>query len=172
MISGIIYVKQTDPRMADLFGDTTIGYVESGLPDFILNEVKHLDNLYFFGSRSKMFIDPDNKESDWDFALPSSYDTNKLSSMGFKYKNDDYLYQDGMTFEVYEKEVEGHIIQLVLKGDINIFRNIWDHIPVDFYQRFLNKRSEHYLGKEWVQTWFAMMANISRDRIIAYEDMV
>lgn len=124
-----------------------------GLPDAIKAEVINLKvpELYFYGSRSKTLIPVENRDSDWDFAFQNNQKSAEaVVAAGFTLKTTVYPYQDGNTFECYEKIVDGHKIQLVSKGNLELFKDVWSLISDDFWQTYMNKRSDKYMGKDGV----------------------
>jgi hypothetical protein len=166
MINGLIATNEYTE-----FGQV-FNLAEYQLPQSILDVVSQLPYCYFYGSRSKIYIPTDNTDSDWDFAVKSDTSPVLLTNLGFKLKELGGIYKDGFTFECWEQVVDGHKVQLVLKANLNLFERIWGSITPEFYDRFLNKRSEHYIGKEWVQEWFKMMNNLYNDLLIPIEDML
>lgn len=125
-----------------------------GLPFAIIAETIGLiiPELYFYGSRSKSFIKVDDTNSDWDFAFENNpIAVAELLANGFVRKDlDGYSYADGLTFECYEKEIGGHKVQLVSKGNLEVFKDIWDGIDDGFWQTYICKKSPSYMGKDGV----------------------
>jgi len=140
--------------------------VRLGFPRWVDDIVTQIPcELFFFGSRTKMFIEPTNTESDWDFALDNRHpDLPKIKQiafeLGFRSKAKHYPYQDGMTFEVWELKTPEGTIQLVFKVDIMRFHDMWACIPEWFYRKYFYKKSPDYMGKEYVTKTMAMLYDL------------
>ena len=124
-----------------------------GLPDAVKAKVVNLEvpELYFYGSRSKTYIPVEDQESDWDFAFQNSQaSAEAIVAAGFVLRTDVYPYTDSNSFECYEKVVDGHKIQLVSKGSLELFKDVWSLISDSFWEDYMNKRSDKYMGKDGV----------------------
>ncbi len=135
------------------------------LPRCILDEVNRVnDNVYFYGSRSMMYIPQTNTESDWDFAISRKVDSKHLIDLGYERKERDYIYEDGMSFEVWEKTInDGGVdyqIQLVSKHNTSIFTRVWESISPEYWATYINKRSPSYIGKQAVHDFINQLRRV------------
>jgi len=146
--------------------DSWWGASSSPFPEWITKITSQLPcNLYFFGSRSKMFIEPTNTESDWDFAIDNRHpDLPNIKliafDLGFRSKADVYPYQDGMTFECWELLTPEGTIQLVFKVDVTRFIDMWTCLHGWFWGKYFYKKSPDYMGKDNVTKTMMMLYDL------------
>jgi len=147
-------------------GDSWWGPSYDLFPEWVEDIVLQIPcELYFFGSRSKMYIDPANKESDWDFAIdyhhPNIAQIREVAhGLGFRSKLEQYPYQDGFTYDCWELTTPDGTIQLVFKVGYSRFQDVWDSIPAEWWRRFFHKKSPHYMGKEKVTETMSMFLSM------------
>ncbi len=139
----------------------------------ILLESKVLSQLvqdghqpYLYGSRSKIVfplfggtqINNLSEDSDYDYALPYTYEMQEYLERSIGLTCDVYSevqqenfmsYKDKWTYRVYTVKEDN--LQISLKNKFDRFKVCWDNISPEFYWKFINKRSEYYLGKEGVR---------------------
>ena len=124
-----------------------------------LKKYNHCKRVLLFGSRSLGRNVPIT--SDWDIAAQADLlFEEELSLDGWqilKQAEDSYL--DSNTDTVYQKTLDNVAgyplkVQIVLKKDFDVFQQMWWAIGAGFYQRFIDKRSEHYMGKDLVRQYF------------------
>lgn len=146
--------------------DNWWGEVYQPFPKWVVDIVSQLPcQLYFFGSRTKMFIECSNTESDWDFAVDQHAPNNpkireKAFELGFRSKVEGYPYEDNMTFECWELKTPEGTIQLVFKVEWRRFIDMWTCLPEWFYRRYFYKKSPDYMGKEHVTKTMAMLYDL------------
>lgn len=109
-----------------------------------------------------------DEKSDYDFAVQDSTDVHReLIAIGFT-KKDELSYQDSQTEHILEGEIDGERVQVSLRRDLVKFKEAWRSIDVEFYWRFLNKRSPTFLGRDGVRMYldqlFWLLNGTWRDR--------
>jgi hypothetical protein len=131
-------------------------------------EFPQAGEFFLYGSVSKMTVDWDVPEalqtfaanSDFDYAVQDNARTvNQLRVKGWQPKPES-AYQDKITAEVYEKDFEGHKVQISLKTDLIQFKEIWRSVSPKFYWTFLNKRSPQFLGHENVAQYIDQLVGL------------
>ena len=117
------------------------------------------------GSRSKdgflSFDKYSTEDSDWDYYLDDSQhrtfrEFKGLTDDGWK-ALDTLDYQDCSTSRVFEKQFPDGKVQVSLRFRYEHMCRAWDSVSSNFYGRYLNKRSEKYLGKEFVRDFLDML---------------
>ena len=104
------------------------------------------------GSRSKGFCTP---ESDWDYFLDADEQAAQKVPYGILFKEWSLLvdesYADASTKFVFEKTFPDGRVQVSCRKNYSAVAQAWDAIPVDFYGKYLCKRSESCLGRDFVK---------------------
>ena len=125
------------------------------------------------GSRSKdSFIFSDRystEDSDWDYYLDDSQHRTfpgfrDLLEDGWK-ELDTLSYQDCSTSKVFEKQFPDGKVQVSLRFRYDHMCKAWDSVSATFYGSYLNKRSEKYLGKEFVRDFIDMLYHMSDEAL-------
>ena len=135
-----------------------------------------LGEFYLYGSTSKIVRDiwgtsvgSFDKNSDYDFAIqltPASEDAIK----GFAQNTTNYAYADASTKGVYECEVDGEKVQISLRYKLNLFKELWESIPVDFYWQYINKRSPTVMPKMMIKDYFDQLYKLVENRTYSLKD--
>jgi len=88
-----------------------------------------------------------DKNTDWDYALLDTRDNrDRLLSAGFLSNGAmPSAYGDMLTTTVFYSSNYPHI-QFILKNDMVLFNHVWDNMDIEFYSRFIWKKSELYKG--------------------------
>lgn len=100
------------------------------------------------------------KETDYDFAVPDTPANREvLMNNEFDLFEDQLYYRDDVTSAVYVKKYyphlgfnktssrgpgDMHVVNVVLKNDYPLFRQVWYSIDPEFYHDFLWKRGPNY----------------------------
>lgn len=113
---------------------------------------------YFLqGSRSKGLFGNEfvSADSDWDYYLDDNQHCHFPAYQDFEkdgwVKLDKLAYQDASTTRIYEKVFPDGKVQVSLRFEFDHMCCAWDSVPEEFYGKYLNKRSEKFLGKDFVK---------------------
>lgn len=133
------------------------------------------DNKFFlYGSVSKIpdysfdtLYDPiipditfDDK-SDFDFATDDDKIERRLLELGWEEKSDS-SYQDTFTQKVFEGTLNNKRVQVSVKQDFDMFVQVWNTIPTDFYWEYLNKRSVKAMPKPLVAGYLNQLHYVAK----------
>lgn len=122
---------------------------------------------FCYGSKSKYYSAPEmprgefgypSEDSDVDIAVPDNpLFENVLMFEGWTKGDKERLYAegDGITISVWNKIISGHNVQISVRhADIYPYmKYVWDMMSPQFYWKYINKRSPHYMGKEGVSEY-------------------
>lgn len=148
------------------------------IPHEVYADIEKLQQYMLYGSRSiatraaRDGFDPSVMigaqifpGTDYDFAAPDTPENHEILTMaGFNYWSEVQLnYKDSLTSAVYIKKYnpkydpnkiqwvnlnEVPVVNVVLKKDFPLFRQVWNSIEPEFYYKHLWKRSPTYDGQE------------------------
>lgn len=105
-------------------------------------QIKGLE-LYPFGSRTKLNKYAVRSNSDYDYAAQYSQEAKAiLEAQGFKPAFDSEYFCKNLTVMVYEKDN----VDIVLKSDLERFKEGWESISPEFFQYFIWKHSPLYMN--------------------------
>lgn len=135
-----------------------------------------LGEFYLYGSTSKIManiwgtpIGNFDKNSDYDFAIQLTPDSEDVIK-GFAQNTTNYTYADASTKGVYECEVDGERVQISLRYKLNLFKELWESIPVDFYWQYINKRSPTVMPKMMIKDYFDQLYKLVENRTYSLKD--
>jgi hypothetical protein len=145
-------------------------------PKEMKSDISKLGYAMLFGSRSMASrpavegFDPAvmigsqiTDETDWDFSAPySEKNQDALAAAGFAYWPPGALsYKDDLTMGVYIKTyiqefdtknpgfyTAAPVVNVVLRNDFYVFRQVWESMDPQFYHDYIWKRSPNYVYQE------------------------
>lgn len=125
-------------------------------------------DIYLYGSVGKLgsFEGDDlaifDENSDYDYAVQDSVKVaGELRALGWEEKQN-LAYQDSMTVKVFEGRLDGERVQVSLRNNLPLFKEVWSSVPCEFYWRFLNKRAPMFIGGEGVKTYLDQIAYVAQ----------
>ena len=149
---------------------------KSDIPADMLADLNKLTTYMPFGSRSiaarpavegfdpyVMIGSQIFDETDWDFSAPySEKNQDALAAAGFAYWPPRALsYKDDLTMGVYIKTyiqefdtknpmiyTAAPVVNVVLRNDFYLFRQVWESMDPKFYHDYIWKRSPNYVYQE------------------------
>ena len=104
-----------------------------------MNKLQGLPQLFRYADSIRI-----NKRTDWDYAVADTKENRAiLRKARFLTSCDFGGYGDILTTTVFYSNEYPHV-QFILKNDMALFNRVWDNMDIEFYARFIWKRSELY----------------------------
>jgi len=104
-----------------------------------MNKLQGLSQRFRYADKIKI-----NKRTDWDYAVADTKENRAILRKAIFMTSGEFGgYGDTLTNTVFYSNKYPHV-QFILKNDMALFHRVWDNMDIEFYARFIWKRSRLY----------------------------